>query len=180
MVLAFHAVLTCLRMVFDRPEKLPGVRLVGFARLGDVVCINLCDLRERGQQVQLMRAIFSQADITWVWLGVEECDSDKAMELIDLLAYICRDCYARSADKHHLNVNLWGPRDSWQIDSHFFALENLLTRPWWHRIWVVQEVAVSKRVRLHCGNCSTTWANVVDTVRFYRFVSHLLLRQPIH
>lgn len=31
---------------------------------------------------------------------------------------------------------------------------------------------MSKRVRLHCGNCSTTWANVVDTVRFYRFVSH--------
>ena len=75
-----------------------------------------------------MRAIFSQADTTWVWLGVEEDDSNKAMDLIDLLAHICRDFYARSANNRNLDVNLWGPR-TWQIDSHLFALEDLLTRP---------------------------------------------------
>ncbi|KAE8446244.1 hypothetical protein EG329_012330 [Mollisiaceae sp. DMI_Dod_QoI] len=52
----------------------------------DAVCINQQDLKEQGQQVQLMARIYSQAARVLVWLGETAGNSDTALEGIRVAA----------------------------------------------------------------------------------------------
>ena len=48
----------------------------------DAVCVNQEDLREREDQVMLMRSIYKQAQTVLVWLGPESDSSNQAMGLL--------------------------------------------------------------------------------------------------
>ena len=48
----------------------------------DAVCINQSDLKERGQQVMLMREVYLNATIVNVWLGPASDESDRAMDFV--------------------------------------------------------------------------------------------------
>ncbi|KAH8693352.1 heterokaryon incompatibility protein-domain-containing protein, partial [Phaeosphaeriaceae sp. PMI808] len=80
----------------------------------DQLCINQRNLSERAHQVKIMGHIYQQAAKTVVWLGKEEPYFPLLQEL------------------HH---NL-PPLDSpvWK------CLANVLQRPWFRRVWVIQEV----------------------------------------
>lgn len=106
----------------------------------DAICVNQCNLSERSQQVKLMRRVFSQARHTLVWLGIEENDSNTAMDLLE--------------------SNLSEDRDSQDFEQKLIALEQLFQRPWWFRIWIVQEVVVSSEVSYFCGKRQITWSKV--------------------
>lgn len=136
----------------------------------DAICVNQCDLKERGEQVRLMRQIFSQAPSTIVWLGPEADDSSKAMDLIDLMDYVFRDCHARHlyANDQWPDATIWGPRESWGVEDHINALIEFLKRPWFFRIWVVQEAAMSQQLVIVCGNNRTTWSKV-SAVQFKNY-----------
>lgn len=49
----------------------------------DTICIDQQNRIERGQQVQLMKAIYEFAEQVLVWLGSSSDDSDLAIDLID-------------------------------------------------------------------------------------------------
>jgi hypothetical protein len=51
----------------------------------DAICINQFDPVERGQQVQLMRDIYSEATRVIVWLGGEQDDSILTLETMERL-----------------------------------------------------------------------------------------------
>lgn len=127
----------------------------------DAICVNQLNLEERGEQVLLMRDIYSRAENTIVWLGSEADDSAKAMDLIDLLNYINDDYTSRQAEsKSQSDPNIWGSQQSWKIEEEITALTALLQRPWFFRIWVVQEAVLSKNLIIHCGDQQTTWKSV--------------------
>ncbi|KAF8849657.1 HET-domain-containing protein [Acephala macrosclerotiorum] len=132
----------------------------------DAICVNQDDLLERGRQVQLMRQTYMQAKETWVWLGAEADDSDRAVGLIELLSDIYDDCEARSGPR--LDPRLWGPPKSWKVEDEFIALEDFLSRAWWYRVWIVQEVAVSRIVKLYCGQRSFSWYDLAGACIFLR------------
>jgi hypothetical protein len=106
----------------------------------DAICVNQRNLSERGQQVKLMRRVFSQARRTLVWLGVEENDSNTAMDLLE--------------------SGLWGIDGGRDIEQELIALAQLFQRPWWFRIWVIQEVVVSFEVSFFCGKRQIAWPRV--------------------
>ena len=113
----------------------------------DAICINQSDDEEKGFQVALMGDIYRNASRTWVWLGEESDDSNAAIDSIVSF----RDFSdfpeggetqgAQRKEIRHPNY----PEVHWQAVSH------LLERPWWRRIWVVQEVLRSRRSILRCG-----------------------------
>ncbi|RSL73995.1 hypothetical protein CEP53_000590 [Fusarium sp. AF-6] len=37
------------------------------------------------------------------------------------------------------------------------AIEKLLSRPWWTRVWVLQEAILAKKITLHCGQRRVDW-----------------------
>ncbi|KAF2187518.1 HET-domain-containing protein [Zopfia rhizophila CBS 207.26] len=98
----------------------------------DAVCIDQENLKERGHQVQLMAKIYSKANRVIVWLGDRADDSDRAVEEI-LVA-------AGKQSTHSPAYKM--PQQ---------AILALLQRPWFRRIWVLQEVAAARCVRIMCG-----------------------------
>ncbi|KAM0554033.1 hypothetical protein ACHAPJ_007108 [Fusarium lateritium] len=95
----------------------------------DAVCINQGDSIEKGQQVQSMAEIYAKASCVIVWLGSALTTSDQALDKI-------REAALR---------NSTDGRDPKGIFP-------LLQRPWFQRIWVLQEVAAARHVLIKCGS----------------------------
>ncbi|KAJ9134454.1 hypothetical protein NKR23_g10094 [Pleurostoma richardsiae] len=102
----------------------------------DAICINQDDLRERGDQVQHMLQIFSQAWRVLAWLGEADEESNSAM---DLIVEINRGGGLFLSDQHDPTLILAAltPQQTWA------ALAKLWARPYWGRVWIIQELAAS-------------------------------------
>ncbi|KAH9224675.1 heterokaryon incompatibility protein-domain-containing protein [Leptodontidium sp. 2 PMI_412] len=94
----------------------------------DAICIDQNNSEEQGQQVQLMAKIYSSAHRVIVWLGEKAEDTDGALE------NICFAANERSMEHSKKETIL-----------------NLLQRPWFQRIWVLQEVAAARHIVMMCG-----------------------------
>lgn len=134
----------------------------------DALCINQIDVPEKSQQVQQMRSIYELASRVVIWLGEASDDSDLAM---DLLADIHR------AGPKNYKASL-GSSKSWD------ALGQVYYRPWFSRVWVLQETAVSHvdpvvvlgRKSLSWGAVGTAGAFVVDQIQHNDEVSRMVTR----
>jgi hypothetical protein len=83
----------------------------------DAVCINQENRKEKGQQIQFMAKIYSQANRVVVWLGEATNDGDLALEKI-------RDAGGKKSTNSSNNKSIQR------------AVLALLERPWFRRIWV--------------------------------------------
>jgi hypothetical protein len=111
----------------------------------DAICINQRDNTEKSHQVQMMGDIYGHANIqTILWLGETENNSDEAMKLIS----IADKQFFTDYDPHTPSLALHGIR-------------HLLQRPWWKRMWVIQEMMLSPNPIVKCG---------ADEVTFEKFV----------
>lgn len=95
----------------------------------DQLCIDQSNIVERGHQVQSMARIYKNAMEVYVWLGLESEDSGLAIDLLD------QDYLETEALKQR----------------HLGAIRNLFTRPYWKRLWIVQEVVLARNLVLMCG-----------------------------
>lgn len=124
----------------------------------DYICINQRDIEERSYQVAMMRGIYTQSWTTMAFLGPVAGDSDKALGLLKTLA------------AHENNGKLEELRDSLQInpaylggDGQWLALEALLQRRYWSRLWIVQEAALApSNMLMFFGDDTITWQQVQD------------------
>lgn len=113
----------------------------------DAVCINQDDLAERSQQVAMMRDIYSSATRVTIWLGEEDEDSDVAFDALDLI----------------MGNEPW-PQDKSvcaDIRQHAGSFYLCLTarRSWWSRVWILQELAMSRSDPIVvCGYKSAPWS----------------------
>jgi hypothetical protein len=129
----------------------------------DAICINQKNAGEKLKQIDLMRKIFSKAEETWVWLGLERDESNKAIGLIKLLS---EKILSHNQNPEYTETVRWGFRKTWGVEDKLVALENLFVRDYWYRIWIVQEIAVSKTLTLFCGAGSFSWDEVFDAAYF--------------
>ncbi|KAF2498158.1 HET-domain-containing protein, partial [Lophium mytilinum] len=66
---------------------------------------------------------------------------------------------------YHLSqrVNIWlGEEDEYTEPAFGLLGHLLLRRPWFKRLWVIQEVVVSKQATVICGNRSVDWNHLFD------------------
>ncbi|KAH7088438.1 heterokaryon incompatibility protein-domain-containing protein [Paraphoma chrysanthemicola] len=110
----------------------------------DALSINQADVKEQNHQVQMMREIYSSAHSVWVWLGEVDAatDSNLAMHYIQTRLPFGGD-----------NANfrrLWSPKKA-------DAVLALCERPYWKRIWIVQEIMLAKKASIWCGNKQVSW-----------------------
>ena len=116
----------------------------------DQMSINQADNIEKSSQVGLMGQIFRKASFIPVWLGGESADSGLA---IDRLTEIHRVLQEARASKQGAIVTIdyeaprvrpdvlrscIGPNNESNSKS-WTAIANLAKRPWFSRIWVIQE-----------------------------------------
>ncbi|KAB8232389.1 HET domain-containing protein [Aspergillus alliaceus] len=126
----------------------------------DAVCIDQGNLEEKSEQIGLMRRIYAQANCVIVWLGKEEEGSDKAIERIRSAAGdVSLKPLPPKPDTNTIYPMLTKEEESSlrdKIEKEHAPIDhteclNLLQRPWFRRIWVLQEVGVAKWISIMCG-----------------------------
>ena len=134
----------------------------------DQICINQGDLVERSHQVAIMGDIYRNAGQNLVWLGEAADGSDEAMGLIhyllDAWKKYCQSHPGRSFLKYYGKLRI--PKES---DPRWEQLGMWFARPWWGRIWIIQEISLARNVTVHCGNMSCSWNDIRDFARFSFF-----------
>lgn len=110
----------------------------------DSLCINQDSADEKNQQVRLVREIYQTASTVIVYLGHASADSDFALSAIKAAA--SREPW-RSGDLESTNP---GSRA---------ALQSLFQRPYFSRVWVVQEVLHAQHLTIICGKSSVSLRN---------------------
>lgn len=134
------------RLAFDDIDETFRMRYIWI----DKICINQDNLLERSAQVGLMGRIYSQSVRTLIWLGFDIGECCNAWHLVDEIYNVCMrqapevksmvDIPLKLySEKHHIESGL--PDFSHQ---RWMALSALLTDPWFSRIWVIQEVVLSR------------------------------------
>ncbi|KAF2022634.1 HET-domain-containing protein [Setomelanomma holmii] len=103
----------------------------------DSICINQADGEEKRGQIQSMAKIYGQANRVIVWLGDAADDSDRAVEEIRIAA-------GKQFGKQSTDFST--------DETLQQAIRALLRRPWFRRIWVLQEIAAARHVRVMCGS----------------------------
>jgi Heterokaryon incompatibility protein (HET) len=123
----------------------------------DQICINQEDVNEKTQQVLLMGQIYQRAWNTRVWLGEEADNSDDAIHTIETVssALLCNTMESSPNTEDFQRMTSISP------DSHeWLNLSRFLGRPWFRRVWIIQEVVLSARVQLQCGRRTLSWSDM--------------------
>jgi hypothetical protein len=95
------------------------------------------DVSEKNRQIAMMGSIFETARNVVIWLGPKSEDSDLAMSAISALD--------GATDFRTISEEAWK------------ALENLFSRAWFSRIWVLQEFKRGRNPYFQCGKASFNW-----------------------
>ncbi|KAH8590833.1 hypothetical protein B0O99DRAFT_633613 [Bisporella sp. PMI_857] len=91
-----------------------------------------------------MTEIYGRADRVRVWLGTGDESTDVAMELLEDILDVETGEEAVSKGRK--------------------SIYNLLTRSWFSRRWVIQEIAFARKVTIFCGTKSLDWKSFADAV----------------
>lgn len=134
----------------------------------DAICINQKDFKERAEQVKIMGRIYQRAKVTWADLGAEVENQE---ELFSLLFALDKVLDERKDDTL--------PIDPASFESiglppanapGWVAWQKLLSRPYFVRLWIIQEFAVSNEVYFLHGVKYMPWGNLY----------HIISRMQIH
>jgi hypothetical protein len=114
----------------------------------DALCINQANTEERNDQVSRMNTIYQNATLVVCFLGEEEKESDIAMEFLLNLE-----------EAEHKASWL---RENWSENSkpQVYALQALLSRKYWKRVWIMQEIVLAQHVYICCGKYIISWESL--------------------
>lgn len=137
----------------------------------DAVCINQSDHIEKSEQVKIMARIFNKAYEVLVWVGEAGPELKPLCDLIKMVSeddgtlknlpklrfrakmrkYAVRQI-SRIRSRHSpTEDNLPLGIDGLEIMRRFHGLEAFCNRPWFGRLWVIQEAAKAEELTFVCG-----------------------------
>jgi nucleoside phosphorylase len=128
----------------------------------DAICIDQRSLRERGHQIKHMSEIFAKAQQVVFWLGEPTYTSDFTMDCLSKMQQVVKKHQYRSWKPSDLNwKQLWlgvqvdMAQENLDIRSiQRDGLKDLLSRPWFDRVWILQEVTNASKASVLCGTRS--------------------------
>ena len=119
----------------------------------DQICINQPDNDEKAMQIPLMDKIYTRATNTVIWLGDDGGeDPVKAFDLMETVYARLQgtDAQVTPDDFERLNFPPAKNRAWWTI-------RQFLRRPWFDRLWTIQEAVLSRNLYLKCGRAQVCW-----------------------
>jgi hypothetical protein len=163
-------------------DALQTLRHSTFVRIlwADALCINQTDVIERAEQVKLMGLIYWKAFRVQIWLGqdddIEESYRAKhAIRIIRQLAKVHLAALGTTAEDYKIYREIIFDEPGSITRSEWTALHRLLERPWFQRVWVVQELGLSRDSVFHCGHCHFTKTDLKEfTSLLHHSRSHLI------
>jgi hypothetical protein len=170
----------------------------------DALCIDQTNVQERNEQVRRMPAIYQRATRTIAWLGESDSISLYAMDVMERLGgtkahmdsfkLSGHDWFGPQFDpcifvggtvideelllrklEHAKKQDLVRMEDLSEEDV--YALETLFhKRPYWKRLWVIQEIANSREVLFQCGDRLMGLETLECFLRFSKSRENLIVR----
>ncbi|KAI0160504.1 heterokaryon incompatibility protein-domain-containing protein [Xylariaceae sp. FL1272] len=139
----------------------------------DGICLNQEDDDEKRVYVPLMGHIYMSCWRTVIWLGEHDWLTRSAIDGVEFLSSISESAnppsYVITYTWREVRRQRLGWRRSW-LGSIRAAVEGLhaqlafqsvFSRPWFTRVWVVQELALSRNAVFLCGVHKMNWADIV-------------------
>jgi hypothetical protein len=119
----------------------------------DQLSINQSDTPERNQQVAMMAEVYAGSTSVYVWLGLDTPRTQAAFSLLEEYTVASRLADQEKAREHGIQERckialraLGHENIDWNL------LAEIFDRPYWSRLWVVQEVCLARRhLNLLCG-----------------------------
>jgi hypothetical protein len=102
----------------------------------DAICIDLANDCERTHQVRLIADIYGKAYRVIVWLGTAYDQSDDAMSGL---------------------LSSKGGEQALELIPWISAVVDLCSRPYWCRLWVLQELKLAREKEVMCGSKVISW-----------------------
>lgn len=127
----------------------------------DSVCINQDDADEKANMLPTLSSIFHEANQVWIWLGEASVDSDLAIEFL----YLIR------------RMDFWSKREQDRVEcakiadrcgtysAQWDAVQSLFKRPWWNRVWTVQEQMSRHDAMYLCGYVTISQHDMYWSIR---------------
>ncbi|KAH6706510.1 heterokaryon incompatibility protein-domain-containing protein [Leptodontidium sp. MPI-SDFR-AT-0119] len=129
----------------------------------DFLCIDQLNISERNHQVLRMYSIYDKAAMVTVWLGPDTHDSGLAFDFMRTFAREAEDVqWIRRTILEHTYSREW------------HAVDHLLHRNWWRRVWIIQEMVAATEIDFVCGG-QTVQRNIV-----LEFFSSLISRDATY
>ncbi|RDW87984.1 hypothetical protein BP6252_00016 [Coleophoma cylindrospora] len=142
-----------------RGLRLPDLALILWV---DALCINQDDIDERGQQVSLIGDVYAGAYHTIIWLGEDHEDTRYGIEILEM---------ASTQFDHDQNAKAIGGDEETYVretetfdsernaargfpglgDPKWKAVVDIFSRPWFRRVWVIQELGLSRQPTFFLG-----------------------------
>lgn len=156
----------------------------------DAVCINQKDIKEKTEQLKLMASIYQSAGNIIVWLGAADDTSDECIDYLHVTSINYRteyvegmdqtDLLAAHAHRNHAQMSLKQKMTVWsdvirsmapmmmenpEVHEEMIQLYNFFDRPYWRRLWIIQELAMGRAgMPIVCGSTVTQWRYVRDGI----------------
>ena len=129
----------------------------------DAVCIDQYNLEEKSSQVSFMRDIYAQAQQLLIWLGEWPDTAAVAFPVISKFAQF-EDCTG-PANRENVQSVLFAQEAGIPLPSspEYDALQFILSREWFKRFWIIQELLVATQARdplVLCGPQVCEWTSV--------------------
>jgi hypothetical protein len=110
----------------------------------DALCIDQSNTEERNQQVSLMGNIYATAQHTIIHLGPSSPEAESVLRKFTLKVPTKRQC---AHDIHNVSSE----------EENQLVQDHILSRPWFRRVWVLQELVLSKDPWIRCGKVEIRW-----------------------
>jgi hypothetical protein len=139
----------------------------------DAICINQNDNAEKSSQVQMMRDIYAKATRTHVWLGLATEDTSRTFKLWRRFSQTTPEERKQTAmafeswtygsdNTSEERDPCWGKPDVSDLFQDLLVhgvseIIEMTEHEWWRRVWVIQEVVLSREVVLRRGDEKLDW-----------------------
>ncbi|KAH7124993.1 heterokaryon incompatibility protein, partial [Dactylonectria estremocensis] len=152
----------------------------------DQICINQDDSREKNEQVPLMDQIYRKAEEVLIWVGPSAEESSSLMDVWNKVggkaqawgmdSYLTKERFPEyqqiitKADPTDLKTTEF--HDICQTYGPLFDLKAMLAwykRPWFLRVWVVQELCLGSHSVFVCGNKRVPVDLVMFALQIFNF-----------
>ncbi|KAE9370877.1 HET-domain-containing protein [Stipitochalara longipes BDJ] len=122
----------------------------------DAICINQDDIDERNQQVKQMGLVYRQANHTVIYLGKGTPETKLFLNVLqskDTVDYFASLSSSISIARQRLNAEVEEAAREW-----------ILSRPWFKRVWILQELVLSQDPWIQCGTSFARWSSLYSHI----------------
>ncbi|KAH7060980.1 heterokaryon incompatibility protein-domain-containing protein [Paraphoma chrysanthemicola] len=149
----------------------------------DAICIDQTSIQEKNHQIPLMGDIYRNAMHTLMWLGEGTLEAKETLKDILLLSArrVSEDAKSGNEEAEPIVEEIIQTFKSMPDAEYNKMLQRTLSRakahildqPYFHRMWTIQEAALSQSPEIVVGDRMLSWSSFMGVVDGNTFMDHL-------